>query len=166
MKKIIILAICLFTLVSGIALAKVDKSLSENGVTFINRFEYQLSNTDKIAITLIRCGYFDRMLGITKTGTIHNLNLFLYPIAPPYISTEVTFTTKNVPYFLIFNKEVETKQTFKISSVSSNELSYEVDNKSLQKFVAADKVNLVLPSRMALRKRLKFQKKHLKNGAS
>ena len=145
MKKFIILVICLLTLVSGTALAKVDKSMSENGVNLMSNLEYQFNSTDKISITLNRYGYFDRLLGMTKTETIHNLMLNLIPIAPPCISTEVTFTTKNVPYFLIFNKEVGTKQTFKISSISSNYISYEVDNKNLQKFVAADKATLVLP---------------------
>lgn len=145
MKKIIILVICLLTLVLSTAFAKVDKTLTGNSINLVNSSDYQLNNTDKMNINLSRYGYFDSMFGLKKTETIHNLGFFLYPIAPPYISTEVTFTTKNVPFFLIFNKDIENKLTFKIMSISNNYINYEVNNKQLTTLVSAEKVNLILP---------------------
>lgn len=161
MKKIIILVICLLSLVSGTALANIDKKITENSINFENNSDYQLNTTDKININLYRYGYFDSMFGIKRTETVHILGLSLFP-APPYMSTEATFTTKNIPFFLIFNKELETKLTFKISSISSNYISYEVDNKILQKFVTADKVSLVLPLKNGSTQKIDISEETLK----
>lgn len=144
MKKIIILVICILSLVSGTALANIDKTITNNNcINFSNQYQYQINNTKTMNISLSRYGFFDNMLGIMKTVTLHDLTLCL--MSTSLNNSPEAFTSKEVPFFIIFNKEVESKLTFKTKSISNNIISYEVDNKKLRPLITAERVNLVVP---------------------
>ncbi|VBB05611.1 Hypothetical protein LUCI_0821 [Lucifera butyrica] len=147
MKKVIILLLFILALTNSFAFAEVNKTLSDNYIGLERTYEYTINGTNKHAyVTLSRQGFFDSLLGITKTNTSHSLYLSLF--TPPNTNqsavTDITFSTKNLPCFVTYNGETQKTYPLKVKSISTNYVGFKVDNSTLLPMVNAEKIGVVL----------------------
>jgi hypothetical protein len=144
MKKIIISILGLLFLFQASAFAKVEKSLSHNLVHFKNESRYKINETnDSLWMLLSRDGYF----GKSKLRINPDLYIGLYKDASPKgtntdAKTDIVFSTKTPPYFLLSNKKSGTEQIFTLSEIATDHVRFSINNKDL--LVKVDKVSIVL----------------------
>lgn len=139
---ILLLALCLF---HGTASAEVNRSLSEKFILLNSQTEYNINGTNtKVFITMDKHGFLDNSSGNIKLQAMQNL--FFFSLWNPSNSpaAAITFSSKNTPYFIIYNNGNEEMQRFKIDTIGANYLSFNVNNTTLQPLIQADKVAVVL----------------------
>jgi hypothetical protein len=144
MKKIIIPILCLLFLFQASAFAEIEKSLSDNHVHFQNESRYKINETNKsLWMLLSRDGFWgksklrinpDLYIGFYKDKSSKSMNTDA--------KTDIAFSTKTPPYFVLSNNESAMEQIFKISEIGTDYVRFSINNKDL--LVKADKASIVL----------------------
>lgn len=142
MKKMLFLFLSLIFLFQATALAEVNKSISEHHFDIQSVYRYSIDNTE-IWITLSKNGFSSNSFRNKKLQISQELHIKAYNNeSATGAKTDITFSTKTPPYFVISTQESNLKQSFKISSLGTTYVHFEIDKNPL---VNADRVSFVLP---------------------
>lgn len=146
MRKIIILLLCLLILSTSTSFAEVKKYSSKDYFKIERTADLTISGSNKhLYVILGRSLASSKLMMLSKSES--NYSLFLSLFAPDQKSPPVansTFTSKDIPYFLVTDKGIEKTITFKASELGSDYLNFKVNSALLQPLVDAEKVSIVI----------------------